>query len=52
MRIKHVNKLIFTQLNIFSQRNKFEFLVGFVKGKVDILIISEKNTDETYTISS
>ena len=51
MRIKHVNKLIFTQLNIFSQRNKFEFLVGFVKGKVDILI-SEKNTDETYTISS
>ena len=42
MRIKHVNKLIFTQLNIFAQRNKFEFLVGFVKGKVDILIISEK----------
>ena len=52
MGMKHVNKLIFAHLNIFSQRNKFEFLVGFVKGKVDILIISETNTDETYTISS
>ena len=30
MRIKHVNKLIITHLNINSLRNKFEFLIEFV----------------------
>ena len=37
MRIKHVNKLILAHLNINSQ-----IFVEFVKGKVDILMISEK----------
>ena len=41
MRIKHVNKLIIAHLNINSLRNKFEFLVEFIRGKVDILMISE-----------
>ena len=42
MRIKHVNKLIIVHLNINSLRNKFEFLVEFIRGKFDILMISEK----------
>ena len=41
MRIKNVNKLIFVPLNINSLRNKFGFLGEFLKGKVDILMISE-----------
>ena len=36
MRI-NVNKRIFAHLGINSLRNKFEFLVEFIKGKVDIL---------------
>ena len=43
MRIRHVSKLIMAYLNINSLRNKFEFLVEFVRGKVDILMISEKS---------
>ena len=43
MRIKHVSKLIMAYLNINSLRNKFEFLVEFIRGKVDILMISEKS---------
>ena len=39
MRIKHVNKLIFTHFDISLLRNKVEFLVEYVKGKVDILMI-------------
>ena len=41
MCIKHANKLIVAHLNINSLRNKFEFLVEFIRGKVDILMISE-----------
>ena len=33
MRIKHVNKLIIAHLNISPLRNKFEFLVEFIRGK-------------------
>ena len=46
MRIKHVNKLIIVHLNINSLRNKFEFLVEFIRGKVDVLMISKTKIDE------
>ena len=36
------------QLNINSLRNKFEFLVEFIRGKVDILTISETKIDESF----
>ena len=36
------------QLNINSLRNKFEFLVEFIRGKVDILTISEAKIDESF----
>ena len=48
MHEKHVNKLDLAHLNINSVRNKFEFLLEFVKGKVYILMISEKNIDESF----
>ena len=47
MRVKHVKKPIFTHLNINSLCNKFVFLVEFVKGKVNILMISETKTEES-----
>ena len=36
MRIRHV-KLIIPYLNINFLRNKFQFLVKFIRGEVDIL---------------
>ena len=47
MRIKHINKLIIAHLNINSLRNKFEFLVEFIRSKVNILMISETKIDES-----
>ena len=46
MRLKHVNRLIFTNLNINSLWNKFEFSVELVKNKFDFLMISETTIKE------
>ena len=35
-------------LNIKSLRNKFEFLADQIKGKVDLLIVSETQLDESF----
>ena len=43
-----MNKLTFAHLNINSIRNKFEFLAEQIKGKIDILMISETKTDESF----
>ena len=48
MRIEPVNQLIISNLNINSLRNKFEFLVEFIKDKIDVLMISETRTDESF----
>ena len=50
MRIKHANKLIIVHLNINSLRNKLEFLFEFIRGKTDILIISETKIDENFPL--
>ena len=50
MSIKHVKKLINAHLNINSLRNKFEFLVEIIRGKVDILMISETKIDESFPL--
>ena len=50
MRIKHANKLVIVHLNINSLGNKFEFLVEFITGKVDILMISETKIDESFPL--
>ena len=47
MRINHVNKLIITDLNIYSLIYKFESLAEFIRGKVDTLMASETKTDES-----
>ena len=48
MRIKHVNKLIITHLNNNSLRNKFKFLEELIRGKIDILMVSETKIDESF----
>ena len=50
MRIMHVNKLIIADLNINYLRNKFEFLVKFISGKVDILMILKTEIDEPFSL--
>ena len=35
-------------MNINSIRNKFEFLAKQIKGKIDILMISESKIDESF----
>ena len=52
MRSKNLNKLVFARLNINSIRNKFEFLVEQVKGKRDVLMISETKIDASFTIAN
>ena len=48
IRSDNANKLIFAHLNINSIRNKFEFLATQVKGKIDVLMISETKIDESF----
>ena len=46
----NLSKLIFAHLNINSIRNKFEELIGQVKGTVDVLMISETKIDDSFPI--
>ena len=48
IRSDNANKLVFAHLNINSIRNKFEFLATQVKGKIDVLMISETKIDESF----
>ena len=48
IRSDNINTLIFAHLNINSIRNKFEFLADQVKGKIDVLMISETKIDESF----
>ena len=46
----NLNKLIFTKLNINSIRNTFDYLPEQVKGKIDILLVAETKTDNSFPI--
>ena len=48
LRRKNLKKLIISHLNINSLRKKFEFLVDQIKGKVDLLMVSETKLDESF----
>ena len=48
---KNVNRLIFGQININSIRNKFELLFSLVSNNIDVLLISETKTDNTFLVS-
>ena len=47
-----MNKLIFAHLDINSIRNKFEELIGQVKGTIDVLMISETKIDGSLPIAN
>ena len=51
LRLKNVNKLIITHLNINSLRNKFEFLISLIEDNLDVLMISETKLDESFPTS-
>ena len=44
LRLKNSDKVIIGHININSLRNKFELLTEIVRDKVDLLMISEKNS--------
>ena len=44
----YLNTVILAQLNINSIRNKFNLLGEGIKGKVDVLMISETKIDKTF----
>ena len=48
LHIGNLNSVIITQININSIRNKFDALVNGVRGNVDILMISETKTDDSF----
>ena len=52
MRIENKDRVIITHLNINSIRNKIDMLSDLVKGKVDILCITETKLDETFPTSN
>ena len=52
LRKKYFNHLIIGNLNINSLPNKFEDLKILVKGKVDIIVITESKLDYTFPDSS
>ena len=51
LRKKNADRLIIGHLNINSIRNKFEALKFLIKGKVDILIVSETKIDDSFPSS-
>ena len=48
LRRKNLNTVILAQLNINSIRNKFNLLGEGIKGKVDVLMISETKIDKNF----
>ena len=47
LRRDNLNKIIFVRFNINSIRNKFDQLDDLIKGKIDVLIISEPKIDDS-----
>ena len=45
LRIKNLNSVVISQININSIRNKIELLSEAVLGNIDILMVSETKTD-------
>ena len=45
LRVKNLNKVIISQININSIRNKIELLSEAVLGNIDILMVSETKID-------
>ena len=50
LRKVNLNKVIFAHLNINSTRNEFELLSEQIKGNVEVLIVSETKTDDSFPV--
>ena len=48
LRCENLNRIIFGHLNLNSIRNKFEILADIVKGRIDIMLISETKIDPSF----
>ena len=48
MQYLNLNKIIFAHLNINSIGNKFDQLAALIKRKINVLIISESKTDDSF----
>ena len=48
LRIRNINKIIVGHLNINSIRNKFELFADLVKGRVDIILVSETKLNNSF----
>ena len=48
LRVRNHNRIIIGNLNINSIANKFEQLKSIIRGKIDILIITETKLDESF----
>lgn len=46
--IENNHKLIFAQLNINLIQNKFELVAQQIKGNIDVLMISETKTEDSF----
>ena len=51
LRIKNSNRILIGHININSIRNKFNILADLIKGKIDILVISETKIDKSFPTS-
>ena len=48
--IENNHKLIFAQLNINLIQNKFELVAQQIKGNIDVLMISETKTEDSFRV--
>ena len=48
VRLKNLNWIVLAHLNINSLRKKFHALVEQVSGNVDVLVLAETKTDESF----
>ena len=48
LRLKNVEKIIIGHININSVRNKIHMLADIIRGRVDIMLISETKLDNTF----
>ena len=51
LRLGNINRIILAHININSIRNKHDMLFDLIKGKVDILLITETKIDDTFPTS-
>ena len=50
IRQRNIGKIIVARLNINPLRNKFDSLIDQITGRIDILMVSETELDESFPI--